>query len=250
MALLLANLLFLAWHYWIKVDPLPVVDSYQGVARLELAKRPAVAPESGGEDAGQAHQQQSGNRAVELQSQSLVDEAEEIPEEPVTAVPVLTCVSLGPFPELEDAEAALARLSNQGYQASQRSSEGEIWQGYWVYLPPFSNREAARGALNMLGSKGINDAYIIPGGEDKNAISLGLYSEKERAERRIRDVRAKGVEPRMAESKRLGTVYWLDVQVPDTQAIDPLEYRSSSDKILRLRAEPCEGEPVQAAGED
>jgi len=255
MALLLANLLFLAWHFWIKSEPTPATDSYRGVARLELAERSAPASGVAGEIQPQEVEQptggvdgEPGEQGVGIQPASNETGAEAA--EPEMTSPVLSCVSLGPFPEREDATAVLAKLLDKGYEATQRTTEGEIWQGYWVYLPPFPNRDAARGALTMLGGKGITDAYIIPGGEDKNAISLGLYSEKERAERRMSDVEAKGIEPRLAESKRVGTVYWLDVQVPDAQSIDPLEYRSSTDKILRLHADPCEEDRPPARSED
>lgn len=249
LSLLLANLLFLAWQYWIKDEPVPPADPYRGLPALQLAARtagdppvtPAQAktdaeavvepadPSGVPQDADAAEPSAAGSTAVD-------------PGTPEVAAPApLVCVSLGPFPAQADADAASASLAGQGFGVSQRSSEGEIWQGYWVYLPPFPDRVAARRALALLESKGISDAYIIPGGEDQHAISLGLFSERQRAERRQQQIAAKGVRPGIADSRRTGTVHWLDVTVPDPALVDPLAFRSVSDQILRLRTTPCPG---------
>ena len=44
LSLLLANLLFLAWQYWIKDEPVLPADPYRGLPTLQLADRTAGQP--------------------------------------------------------------------------------------------------------------------------------------------------------------------------------------------------------------
>jgi hypothetical protein len=60
---------------------------------------------------------------------------------------------------------------------------------------------------------GIGDAYAMPDDGNKVTISLGLFSEQQRALRRMDDVKALGLEPHIVDRERRGTVYWIDVDV-------------------------------------
>jgi len=47
-------------------------------------------------------------------------------------------------------------------------------------------------------------------------VSVGLFSKRERAERRAVAVKRMGLEPEIAERKFPGTVYWVDVGLRDS----------------------------------
>ncbi len=59
---------------------------------------------------------------------------------------------------------------------------------YWVMLPPYRNRAKADEAAAILRDKRVNDFFIVRSGEYENAVSLGVFSEQERAERRYNDI--------------------------------------------------------------
>ena len=87
---------------------------------------------------------------------------------------------------------------------------------------------------------GIGDAYAMPDDGSLITISLGLFSEQQRALRRMDDVKALGLEPRIVERERKGTVYWIDVDVvPPAKLPDAAQLHGEGGRILRLQVQPC-----------
>jgi hypothetical protein len=113
-----------------------------------------------------------------------------------------------------------AALEAQGAVASLRSVSREVVSAYWVLLPPRDSLEAAHAVAGSLGEQGIRDLYVITEGEHRAALSLGLFSEHERARRRVIELRALGHEPRIETRLRTRTVHWLDLAVPSDRIPD------------------------------
>ncbi|HEX6994402.1 MAG TPA: SPOR domain-containing protein [Gammaproteobacteria bacterium] len=130
------------------------------------------------------------------------------------------CVSIGPFPTDARAEAAAAALAAAGYTSSSRSAEGEIWVGFWVHINAIPTRDEANAMLARLHENGLPDAYLIPGEEDGDIISLGVFNDMTRAGRLEQQVRRIGLVPVIAERSRPGIVRWLDVAVPAGRELD------------------------------
>ncbi len=53
--------------------------------------------------------------------------------------------------------------------------------GYQVYYPAANNPEQTRIQKMMLNAKGITDVWMVPSGELKGALSLGVFSDQMRA---------------------------------------------------------------------
>ncbi len=155
------------------------------------------------------------------------------------------CLSLGPFTDDAEFEAALLRLSAMGLVGAQRRAQGQIWVGYWIYLPSTGNREQAVALVEALRTKGVSDIYIEPAGERENAVSLGVFSERVRAQRRYREIRDLGFEPQIARRNRQGTVYWLDFVPDEKLRIDPGEFQVAPGRIIRLASRVCQQPDVQ-----
>ena len=99
--------------------------------------------------------------------------------------------------------------------------QGEIWAGYWVSVQGLATRDAADAALKTLAANGIADVYVMPGSDPPNVLSLGVFSDYQRAQRRVDEVRAIGLTPRIDDRKRAGSVYWIDVDLQEPgQIID------------------------------
>jgi hypothetical protein len=161
----------------------------------------------------------------------------------------LSCMSIGPFADLPQASQAQASLRNAGFQPRQRVQQGEIWVGYWVSVQGLANRDAAESALKTLGSNGISDVYLMPGSDPPNVLSLGVFSDYQRAQRRVDEVRALGLTPRIDDRKRTGSVYWIDVDLQEPgQVIDSSLFQGDPGKITRLETIPCPAGTAGAVG--
>ncbi len=123
------------------------------------------------------------------------------------------CLSLGPFTDLTDAARASTLLRASELEPRQRAGEGVVWKGFWVTLDGVPDREAATAIIQRLRRAGVADAYAMPAEGRDVTISLGLFSERQRALRRLDDARAVGLAPRIVDRERAGTVYWIDVDV-------------------------------------
>lgn len=151
-----------------------------------------------------------------------------------------TCTSVGPFADLGQASQAQATLRSMGYQPRQRVEQGELWTGYWVSVRDFANRNDAEDALQTLNSNGITDVYLMPGSDPPNVLSLGVFSDYQRAQRRAQEVRAIGLTPQISDRKRAGSVFWIDVDLKDPgQTIDTSLFQVGQSRILRLELRAC-----------
>jgi hypothetical protein len=152
----------------------------------------------------------------------------------------LVCTSVGPFSDLGQASQAQATLRSLGFEPRQRVEQGELWTGYWVSVRDFATRDAAEVALRTLNNNGVTDVYLMPGADPENVLSLGVFSDYQRAQRRAEQVRALGLTPEISDRKRSGSVFWLDVNLKEPgQTIDTSVFQVGQSRILRLELRAC-----------
>ena len=151
------------------------------------------------------------------------------------------CLSLGPFTDLTDAARASTLLRENKLEPRQRAGEGVVWKGFWVTLEGVTDRTAANAIIERLRRAGVGDAYAMPGDGRDVTISLGLFSERQRALRRLDDAKTIGLSPRIVDRERTGTVYWIDVDVvPPAELPDAARLQGEGGRILRLEVNPCD----------
>jgi len=196
--LLLANAGFFAWSHWI-AGPVPGQQSQtESAPRIVLAGEAPVAqpPHTPRLEAG------------------------------------VSCLSLGPFFDLSEAARASTSLRASGLEPRQRATVGAVWTGWWIALEGIGSQEEAAPVVERLRQFGVGDAYVVPGEEGGVIISLGLFTERQRALRRGDEVRALGYEPALSERQRNGTMYWIDVNVHSAQQVpDPADFEG----LIRVR---------------
>jgi hypothetical protein len=94
----------------------------------------------------------------------------------------------------------------------------------WVIFPPLPTAQAAAAKLNELAAAGVQDAFVVKDAAWRNAISLGLYANAEAAERRVREVEARGVLGTQLEVlPRKGTDFYFVVRSEDAEALKSLD---------------------------
>lgn len=157
------------------------------------------------------------------------------------------CVSMGPFSELELTAQATAMLKQDGYEPRQRPANGPVPDGYIVLIGPLPGEAAQARVVRRLNRGGLDDAFALPKLDEGYAVSAGLFSARQRAERRVLAVERMGLKASVVERTRPGTVYWIDfdLKTPAGAAgtADPL--LKSSDPSQKWQVVPCpEPRPV------
>jgi hypothetical protein len=152
------------------------------------------------------------------------------------------CMSVGPFRDVAETARAAGTLRAGGYNPQQRVADGDIWEGVWVYVPIPSSPAAVDPLLARLKAAGIDDALEMPGPAEGSGsvISLGLFSDQKRAQVRVAQAQALGLEPTLADRKRTGNVYWIDIDLkPADRPLTPAILQGGTGRISRLEVKAC-----------
>jgi len=192
-ALLLVNLLYFGWAELIDVPGPPPPNPTANLPRLKLVSDLPPA-----------------KRSV-LATQISLDK------------PVPQCVSVGPFDDPAIAAKAIAVLQAKSFAPQQRAAESSAVRRFWVYLDGFRNDVTEMRVLHRLERAGIDDAEAMPADAGGLKVSLGLFTDADRATRRARAVRAMGFKPVTTQRMLPGTVYWLDLTLPNASTAVPLK---------------------------
>ena len=189
--------------------------------------------------------------ALDLPSNNSVPTIQLAKERPVTPMtePVAVeskCVSVGPFAKEDQTTPFMKRLQAAGLSFVSRTETVEDFTGYWVILDGFASKAAADKALSELHAKGASDAYVLTDEQSSSVLSLGLFSDRARAESR-RDAMAKlGVQPTIKERTRKVDKYWLDVTLAaQMQELDPTLLHAEGSDVVRLATKACAAKEPQ-----
>ena len=220
-ALLFANLVYFAWGHWVDTPrPAALNDAAAHLPQLKLAEElpPAQRPRT--------------NTVPE--KTALTDSS--------------ACFSIGPFGDLTNSAQAAALLKAKGFDPRQRAEASQTTDGFWVYVGDIKTQADADKALVTLEHAGIRDALVMPessGGGRR--LSLGLYSERPRAQRRAQAVQQAGLKAEVAERKIPATIYWVDLApLPGMNTI-PLQDLFAEGVRSRIAVQPCPAAAVKPA---
>jgi len=119
------------------------------------------------------------------------------------------CVSLGPFGDPAVTATVAQRLVAAGLAPATRDEKQQNRDGYWVVIES-ANQPAQRAMLAQIRGAGIQDAYAMPD-DAQFRVSLGIYSDRGRAEQRVATLRPLRLSARVEEHFQERAVQWLDV---------------------------------------
>jgi hypothetical protein len=238
--LVLANVCYFLWEHGIAKSPDSVV-AVPAPATLKLASEsPEAARIDTGTVAAGAVSTLATGSAGSTATAAAADDGARAGGNSGLLTNVKRCISVGPFRDVSEAAHAASTLRGGGYDPRQRVAEGEVWAGVWVYLPLPAARPVAEQTLAKLKAGGIDDAMEMPGPTEGSVISLGLYSEPKRAQARVAQVQGLGFNPGIADRKRNGNVYWIDIDLKPTDGLlNPSDLQGESGRIVRLEVKGC-----------
>lgn len=133
------------------------------------------------------------------------------------------CYTLGPFKSKSQAADLRKDFEALGIKAQRRMSKDNTRKGFWVILPPEETRRAAEANVKLLKDKGIKDYFLVVTGEQINAVSLGVFSKSELAQRRFEDIKALGFVVKIENVDLPLREYWLDWPIEQNLLPEVLE---------------------------
>lgn len=131
------------------------------------------------------------------------------------------CPAVGPWGSTDEARRVVESLVAAGVKADVRAVELKGAKVYWVYLAPFAERAQAMRKLRELQAKGI-DSFVVSGGGDANAISLGSFTARDSALGIQSRLRGAGYAADIREQQRDLQQTWVVLRDPAAQGY--LEY--------------------------
>jgi len=120
------------------------------------------------------------------------------------------CYSLGPFTKVSQAEKAQVLLKAKNIESKRIRLRDTSRSGYWVILPASETRQEANKHIRRLKKLKVDDYFLVATGSHENAVSLGVYSQKKLARRRVDEMIRLGFIPRMESVSLPRKVYWLN----------------------------------------
>jgi hypothetical protein len=218
--LLLANLLVGAWQLWVQPAPAPVAAAGD-VPELKLfgGSRPAVpSPVAGSPSPPDLAGGGNGGAAT-----------------PATG----RCLRIGPFPDGATAAELASSLADRRLPVTTLALEGQVWIGNWVQVAGFRDAAEAESARQRLVSGGLTDALLIQDGSVP-VISLGVFRERERADRVMAAARQLGFSPLRTDRYRPGTQHWVLTRESRDRPIVAGSFQVPGAQILRAEPYGCD----------
>lgn len=235
--LLLTNLALAGWLYWQdriqQVQPVSVVqETNQGrltllnelpSESLEILPQESIKPVSPKSDIDTASSQAASS------SEAATAVIGSVPGENTT-----TCVRIAPLPKDSDVELLARRLTQVNLTVLSSGEGFTERETYWVMVPPYKSEKEARNAAAQLAKAKVRDFLVIRTGEFINGISLGLFSQKDGAENRLREIMALKLNIRKPEIRPRTTSvrsHWLEVRVSGNEELKTLQRQLEPDGL-------------------
>lgn len=159
------------------------------------------------------------------------------------------CLEWGSFAnaELEQARQALGKL-NLGDKVAVRDMGEHVT--YWVLIPPLKSKEDAEKKMAQVKALGVEDVALMPE-RDKwhNAVSLGVFSSTEAANKYLDEIRKKGVRSAKVETRGKDAKQSLFVKDASEAVSAELVKIKLDFPGSELKAVPCEEVVKSPTGE-
>ena len=157
----------------------------------------------------------------------------------LSAVVGRSCVTIGPFRDSNDADAALMQYAGEDMRTNLRSAQGTIFIGHWVMIRDVGDRETGNEMLETLRSGGLADAYLVPTEEGGLDVSLGLFGELEGAEKIELQAKSLDLPASISPRTKEAPVYFVDIALPPGKGAGVIVEKYGESKVLLRDAATC-----------
>ena len=139
------------------------------------------------------------------------------------------CILLGDFIDKNKAQGLAEQLVNDNARVSVISPD--TYEEYWVMFPAATTWQESLKNEQMVKEHGEDDLWLIPSGENKGVISLGLFVDVKRANNRLNELLAKEIDATI--EVRAKPLFAVKVEMEAEQAALPV-YLEQLDQIKTL----------------
>jgi hypothetical protein len=153
---------------------------------------------------------------------------------PAAAAPQRVCYEIAGIEKRSDFEVLKSQLLKAGTTLVGEGERQISRQTFWVMLPPFGSAGAAEAVVAKLARQRAGDFYMVKTGEFANAISLGIFSTKEAAQRRVAQIRALPIKtraPRIEAIELPAKRHWIAFSASDPAPEVPLPDPAARTKV-------------------
>ncbi len=149
------------------------------------------------------------------------------PESAMAKVESRVCYTVGPFYKRTKVDLVNRRYQENGIVTKLSSTTDREYVGDMIYIESQESRQAALDIGNKLKQSGISDTMILNEPGKRNALSLGVYSQKQNAMRIKTEVEAMNIPVKFEARYRTRTLYWLHNEQLDPKG--PLDLLTADD---------------------
>jgi hypothetical protein len=157
----------------------------------------------------------------------------------LAAVVGRSCVSIGPFKTNTEADGALADYASEGMRANVRTTQGQIFVGYWVQIRNIPDRDSGNAMLETLKAGGLAEAYLAPAEAGGFDISLGLFGDVGRAERIELQAKSLQLPAQITPRTREDTVFFVDIALPPGKGAGAMIEKYGEERVFLRDAATC-----------
>ena len=152
------------------------------------------------------------------------------------------CMRIGPFNSSAVVSLAAQQLDAMSLNYTRRTVKPREIRAFRVFLGPFQSESATTTQRRLLENAGVEDYYVKRLEDGGGIVSLGLFSQREGAEVRRRQLDAKGVEAKLRTEQRvLEPNFWLEIRDPAVAREIPPELSGANwgEDDARVRRYEC-----------
>lgn len=153
------------------------------------------------------------------------------------------CYTVGPFTSVDAQTLAGIRLQELGLSYLERTQERSE-PVYRLFEGPFNDVAAAEKRRRLLTRRGIKDHALTNEGAKQYTIALGLFVQTENAQAAQRDLATRGARPKLAQSKRAVTNFWLDTHALAPASVERLKAAWNGIAGIEVNEKTCAEAPA------
>ena len=156
-------------------------------------------------------------------------------------VSLVSCASLTPLLDKEQAQQVLQRLMSKGITGRIDTDLLVEKVNYWLVLGPYSNQMIAQARANELKEQDI-DSYLVPSGKLKNAISLGVFSTLKRAQAQKMTLEvSSNIKGEIKEVEKTRAVFQLQFDLRNSNKLDQsvIDLLQKDFNLIKKQKKPC-----------